>query len=137
VGDIGDPDQAMRLGIIEILGMHLPTPLSFGADGKIVQCSCGDRFTAWASGYQTHVARLIVDQFLPATLEVTDRQARIDELLLEMEEWVAGSRSNWNSFAIGDPERRDAQLANCAIADAQEVVKRSALVKALVAVSRA
>lgn len=65
-----------------------------------------------------------------------DLAAEIDRLTDEMREWVSGLRSHWNTFAELGPDR-STTMANCAIADAQEVVALSAAIQALVAIRTA
>ena len=51
-----------------------------------------------------------------------------------MMQWVRGERSHWNDFAGMDGDHATVR-AMCAVADAQEVVKLSAAIQALAAVS--
>jgi hypothetical protein len=55
---------------------------------------------------------------------------RIKALQTEMLEWVDGRRSTWNQFC-GLTGNRAEEIAQCAIADAHEVVKLSAAIVAL------
>ena len=79
---------------------------------------------AWQTSRDTHTAE-------------DASKARIGELVAEMDDWVTGRRSRWNTFCSGSPERRTEQMAHCAIADAQEVVRLSAAIQAYAALRSA
>jgi len=64
------------------------------------------------------------------------RLARLAQLQTELEDWVTGRKSHWNTYAtsaLHDPDQRTNAMANCAVADAAEVAKISEAISAYTA----
>lgn len=112
------PEEAMQDGIRELLAEHA---MQFGG-----HCKCGIDLRGQWSAWNAHLADLIVQQFPPATLEVTDRQAKIEETLTTLTEWAEGR------FGISteDPARD-------AVVEAMVTIKHAALLIGLVQLENA
>lgn len=113
VADLMDgqtPEDAMREGIRLLLKDHYPFAPRTCTCGYVNNLAPGDE---WSD----HVAAVIVAEFPPATLEVTDYQSKIDELTASMLEWAEGRRG----IQTEDPARDSVQ-------EAMEVVKKAVAV---------
>lgn len=78
----------------------------------------------------TEIASPLVTPPLPTREQIIDR---LRELRADLDDWIAGRRSTWNTYAEVGAEERVAALAACAQADAAETAKIASAIGAYIA----